>query len=160
MKALWGNKLTNTAIGIFLLCVYMLSACATHAPGTDMPADKPTPKDKGKVPLYYDFGDVLVPSEMKLQKDKTFVFRTTGLSAGVLVFKGRVEINSLIAFFENNMTKDNWKPVSSFKSSRTFMLYEKKSRWCVIRITENEFSTSAEIWVAPTIPAPEQGLLK
>ena len=146
-----------------LCCLLCVSGCAMFSPKKqqEQSADKTDASDdKGKVPLYYDFGDVLVPREMKLQKDKTFVFRTPGLTAGVLVFKGRVEINSLIAFFETNMIKDNWTPISSFKSPRTFMLYKKENRWCVISITENEFSTSAEIWVTPTIANPNDGLLK
>ena len=107
-------------------------------------------KDKGPVPLYYDFGDVLVPSELKVDKDASFVFRTPGFSAGVMALKGRVEINSLIDFFYNNMNKDNWKLVSYFKSRRTIMLFNKENRWCVINITEGDFTTYTEIWVSPT----------
>ena len=107
-------------------------------------------KDKGPVPLYYDFGDVLVPSELKVDNDSSFVFRTPGFSAGVLALKGRVEINSLIDFFYNNMSKDNWKLVSYFKSRRTIMLFNKENRWCVINITEGDFTTYTEIWVSPT----------
>lgn len=107
-------------------------------------------QEKGPVPLYYDFGDVLVPSELKVDKDASFVFRTPGFSAGVMALKGRVEINSLIDFFYNNMNKDNWKLVSYFKSRRTIMLFNKENRWCVINITEGDFTTYTEIWVSPT----------
>jgi len=105
---------------------------------------------KGPMPLYYDFGDVLVPSELKVVKKSSFVFRTPGLSAGVLSLKGRVEIGSLIAFFDLNMAKDNWELVSSFKSHRSIMLFHKENRWCVINISESEIYTYVEIWVSPT----------
>lgn len=108
-------------------------------------------KDTGPVPQYYDFGDILVPAELKLEKKDSFVFRTPGLSAGVLVFKGNVEVSSLITFFDNNMAKDNWQPVTSFKSQRTIMMFKKDNRWCVINITDKDFSTAVEIWVAPTM---------
>ena len=125
-------------------------------------------KDKGPVPLYYDFGDVLVPSELKIDKDASFVFRTPGYSAGVMALKGRVESNSLINFFDNNMAKDNWKLVSYFKSRRTIMLFNKENRWCVINITEGDFTTNTEIWVSPTtletgsgnVPVTGSGLLR
>lgn len=107
-------------------------------------------EQKGPMPLYYDFGDVLVPSELKVVKKSSFVFRTPGLSAGVLSLKGRVEIGSLIAFFDTNMGKDNWELVSSFKSNRSIMLFHKENRWCVINISESELSTYVEIWVSPT----------
>jgi hypothetical protein len=97
---------------------------------------------------------------MKVDRDTSFIYRTPGFSAGVLALKGRVEMNSLIAFFENNMAKDNWRAVSSFKSPRTVMLFHKDNRWCVISITEREFNTYAEVWVAPTITEVETDILK
>ncbi len=111
-------------------------------------------------PLYYDFGDILLPRELKIDKKASFVFRTPGLAAGVLALKGRVEGSSLIVFFENNMAKDNWQPVSSFKSPRTIMLFKKENRWCVINITEKDFNTYVEVWVAPTIAQEASGLVK
>jgi len=141
----------NRQLAGIVMAVVMLviGGCA----GSGIKGGEVTPsaqKDKGPVPLYYDFGDVLVPSELKVDKDASFVFRTPGFSAGVMALKGRVEINSLIDFFHNNMTKDNWKLVSYFKSRRTIMLFNKENRWCVINITEGDFTTYAEIWVSPT----------
>jgi hypothetical protein len=119
-------------------------------------------KDEGPTPLYYDFGDVLIPSELKVDKKTSFVFKTPGLSAGVLSLKGRVETSSLISFFESNMTKDNWKQVSSFKSPRSMLLYQKENRWCVISITDTASiaDTRVEVWVAPTMSETDAGLFK
>ena len=125
-------------------------------------------RERESQPLYYDFGDILIPRELNVVKESSFVFRTPGLSAGVLSLKGNVEVNSLIAFFETNMAKDNWTPMSSFKSPRSMMLFQKENRWCVINITDQSFSTYVEIWVAPTMGSAagsiggpiEEGLLK
>ncbi|MCD6185966.1 MAG: hypothetical protein J7K84_09320 [Deltaproteobacteria bacterium] len=115
---------------------------------------------KGPSPLYYNFGDVLLPAEIKVNKEESFVYNSNGFSAGVLVLSGRVEANSLIDFFENNMAKDNWKKICSFKSAHTLMLFQKDSRRCVISIHENSFSTHAKVWVAPTVNQAGLGLLK
>jgi hypothetical protein len=104
---------------------------------------------KGPVPRYYDFGDILIPGQIKPDIKTSFVFRTEGMTAGILRFKGRVEAASVIKFFENNMAKDNWQEVGSFKSRRTIMLFSKESRRCVINITE-DYNTLIEIWVIPT----------
>ncbi len=139
----------------------LIAGCASSKPKKGSSTSQTTTqKDKGPSPLYYDFGDVLIPHELKVIKKSSFVYRTPGFSAGVLALSGRVEISSLIAFFENNMAKDNWKTVSSFKSPRTMMLFQKENRWCVINITEKEFNTNVEIWVGPTINEAESGLLK
>ena len=78
----------------------------------------------------------------------------------MLSLSGRVESSSLIAFFENNMAKDAWKKVSSFKSPRTILMFQKENRWCVINITDGDFSTYVEIWVAPTMTDSDAGLMK
>jgi hypothetical protein len=148
------------SIVMLTVLVLLVSGCASTKIKKDTSTPSATKKDKGPTPLYYDFGDVLVPSELKLDKEGSFVFRTPGFSAGVLSYKGRVEINSLIQFFDNNMTKDNWQLVSSFKSRRTIMLFHKENRWCVINITEESYNTYTEIWVSPTTTETEAGLLK
>ena len=147
-------------IVMLTVLVLLVSGCASTKIRKDTSATSATKKAKGPAPLYYDCGDVLVPSELKLEKEGSFVFRTPGFSAGVLSLKGRVEINSLIDFFNSNMAKDNWQLVSSFKSRRTIMLFNKENRWCVINITEGDYYTYTEIWVSPTTTATETGLLK
>ncbi|MCF8068527.1 MAG: hypothetical protein K9L30_08090 [Desulfobacterales bacterium] len=146
--------------GLFLIILLLASGCATSQLTGDGPdRDSSVEKTDGNAPLYYDFGDVLLPKELKLNQDSSFVYRTPGFTAGVLALKGRVEYNSLINFFEVNMIKDNWRAISYFKSPRTIMMYQKDNRWCVISIHEGDFTTHVEIWVAPTLSEVE-GLLK
>jgi uncharacterized protein YceK len=144
VKAVWG-------IAAMTAILLVLTGCSTINGNTAADSSGGVTKDQGPVPLYYDFGDILVPAELKLDKNDSFVFRTPGLAAGVLVLKGNVEASSLITFFDTNMAKDNWQPVTSFKSQRTIMMFKKDNRWCVINITDKDFSTAVEIWVAPTM---------
>ncbi len=144
---------------LVIMVVFFLSGCSSLKSKNDGPPST-TQMQKKNEPLYYDFGDVLVPRPLKVDKKSSFVFRTPGLSAGVLSLKGRVEVGSLITFFESNMANDNWVAVSSFKSPRTIMLFKKENRWCVINITDKDFYTYVEIWVAPTIVESGSDLLK
>lgn len=117
------------------------------------PTDVTKPKeDKGPAALYYDFSDILIPGELKIDRSLSFVYQTSGFTAGMLALDGQVDSDSLANFFSSNMTKDNWRLISSIKAARTMMLFEKENRWCVISITGKElFSTEVEIWVAPTL---------
>ena len=119
-------------------------------------------RDKGESPVYRDFGDVLVPGEMETLPKSSFVYITSGLTAGVLTLEGHVDAESLIAFFQNNMIRDNWKMVSYFKSPKSIMLFKKETRWCVIIIytTPAGYFTTAEIWVAPTLADAESAPLR
>jgi hypothetical protein len=131
-----------TALLMALLLVGGPAGCASKL-DAKAPIEEPGP-------VYYDFGDVSIPPELSLSRKDSFVYQAQGFSAGVLVLYGKVELGRLLGFFEKNMAKDNWMLVSTFKSPRSIMLFQKPGRMCVINVTESSFSTSVEIWVAPT----------
>ena len=145
-------------LGVAALLILFCLACSSTPKTTD--GSEAREKDEKNAPLYYDFDDVLVPRELTLNTNASFVYQTSGLTAGVLVFTSKVERGSLIQFFENNMAKDNWQAVSSFKSPRTLLLFQKENRWCVINVTDNNWDTLVEIWAAPFGGPSGAGLLK
>ena len=113
-------------------------------------------------PRYYDFVDILIPGELKLDNRATFIVQVSGFATGVLVLDGRVKRDSLINFFQTNMKKDNWDAISFFKSPRSssFLLYRKSNRWCVICIRDKDFTTQVEIGVSPAGEGSPAGLYK
>jgi len=158
------SRRTRTAlafIGIMAAFFVLVNGCAgSKSSKKDSESSTKEQKEKGTYPLYCDFGDVLVPGELKVEKKLTFVLETSGFIAGVNAYKGRVKVDSLIKFFKSSMAKDNWMMLGSFKSSPlTIMLFQKENRSCMIKIIEN-FNTCVEIWVAPRINEVETGLLK
>ncbi len=110
--------------------------------------------------VYLDFGDVMLPKELKVDKKESFVMNTGGMTSGVLVMSGGVDANSLVGFFEKKMPVDGWNKVGSFRSARSMLVFEKKTRWCVIAITDGSFKTKVEIWVAPITSTMQSGLHK
>ena len=149
--------------GVFALLVVftVFSGCATLKEWTESNAGPEEPEaqvvqgPQAPEPVYYDFDDVLIPVELKVNKEKSFVYQAPDFKAGILSLSGRVEIDSLITFFENNMAKDNWRLLSAFKSPRTILFFNKPNRSCIINITEKKFKTEVEIWVAPTMDKEE-----
>ena len=151
------------AIGMITLLFFIVSGCSTlKSSKSSSTQEAAVKKDKEAAPLYYDFGDVLIPKELKVDKKSSYIVQSPGFLTGILALKGAVERNSLIAFFQNNMAKDNWREISLFKSPRTstIILFQKENRWCVISINETDYNTYVEIGVAPTLNEPESGLLK
>jgi len=134
----------------------LITGCASTKTQNSQQAQASLQQNSTSMPVYYDFGDVLVPKELDLIKKDSFVY----LSSGVLSLKGRVDINSLITFFENNMAKDNWRMLSSFRSPKTIILFQKENRWCIINIKEEMFKVYVEIWVAPTLNGVNTGSIK
>ena len=154
----WMHRGTRWGIWGMMILLLTATACSSTPKKTD--GSEATEKNDQKAPLYYDFGDVLIPRELELDTDSSFVYHTSGFTAGILAFKSKVELASMVEFFENNMAKDNWKAVGTFKSPRTLLLFQKENRWCVINITDNRWDTLVEIWVAPFSDMSGSGLLK
>ena len=149
-KMLWRRRF-SFGIACTIAFYFLSSGCAgLQSNKMDSAVNIFQKEKKGRSPIYYNFEDVLIPGELKIDQNESFVFSSSGLSAGVLALNGGVEITSLVQFFEINMTKDNWKLISSFQSARTLMLFQKGMRWCVICIYDNPLRTHVEVWVAPS----------
>lgn len=97
----------------------------------------------------YDFPDIQVPTSMRLLPDSSFVFNAQNIKAGLMVFSGRVDSQSLASFFLDSMPADGWKLQSTFKYPVTALFFSKDTRACIINIAEGSMFTEARIWVAP-----------
>jgi len=131
----------------------------TQNPATPPESQAMNPED---VDSYYDFDDVLVPKEMEIDSEKSLVFESPNLKAGMMFFEGRVEAVSLFDFFVNSMPKDGWHATSSFKYGRYIIGFEKPNKDCILSITDGSFKTGLQIWVnerkAPTSGSMERNL--
>jgi len=101
-------------------------------------------------PLFYDFEDIPIPQEMDMINDESRVFMVGQFKSGVLVFKGRVEPNSLVDFFQAAMVREKWQLKSGFRYNRSVLVFEKPQKTCVIIIYSRLFYTYLEVYVAPT----------
>lgn len=107
--------------------------------------------EQAPIGRYYDFNDIQVPNQLKLDTKSSLVFRAGKFKAGVLVFKDNLEVESLINFFVDTMRKDNWTMQGSYKYPRVALFFAKKGKTAIIHIVESTFSTEVSIWVAPTL---------
>lgn len=99
----------------------------------------------------YYFDDVVVPSELNYKPNRSFIYETPGFKAGILVFsKWRLEVDSLIEFFNYHMQKDNWKQVNTFRGRESMLNFSKPDKTCAIKIIEKWYGTVlVEIRVGP-----------
>ncbi|ADK84586.1 putative lipoprotein [Desulfarculus baarsii DSM 2075] len=100
---------------------------------------------------YYDFDDVQVPSELKLDTGRSNVVRVADFKAGQLVLSGNLERESLTNYFLESMAKDNWSLKGSVKYPLVQLFFAKTGKAAMVRITEKTFSTEVEIWVLPSL---------
>jgi len=145
--------------GLLVLVVSLLLfvgfGCAAFQKSEDTSGEIEEKKSevKGPAPVYYDFADILIPAGLSLNKKNSFVYSTPSFSAGVLVFEGYVQGESLVNFFTTNMPKDGWILKSSFRYRRVILNFEKDQRSCLVSVAEYPLKTTVEIWVAPQLAA-------
>jgi hypothetical protein len=149
---------------IILSCVVLMacSGCAWFQRQTLDVA--PQPKQEGPNQVFYGFPDVPIPKELSLVSDRSFVYETSVFKAGVLVFNGNVDLQSLENYFKINMPKNGWRYVNSFRYKESIINYVKDDKICNIRMSRGAFSSDVEIWVGPaekgSIQRSNEGAIK
>ena len=144
------RRRSTVTLILSLLLVSFLFACATSGQRDAKSGASSTPAAQSTRAGYYEFDYVLVPADMKLDRKDTFTYSTGKFKVGVLTYTGRVEPDSLAAFFQNNMTKDGWRQISTFKFRETTLVFLKDERAALITIADGLFSTKLQIKVGPT----------
>lgn len=140
------------AMAIAVLALLMVASCAMFEKSPAKPETAPK-----KLPDLREFGDVLIPREMDIDKESSVIQNRDGANVGVLHLNGRIEQNSLIRYFQNNMANEGWRQVGQFRSPQSLMIFQKGRRMAVIVVEDSDFETFADVWVVPmseSIDAP------
>lgn len=134
-------------IAVLAICLSLTAPWpAWSAEGAEAVSGGASEKSNG---IYLDFSDILLPRELKVNRDQSFVYDTSSFTAGVLYLEGRVEVKSLTSFFTQAMLRDNWVLAAKFTSPKIVLLFEKPSKRAIIMITDTPLKTQVQIWVAP-----------
>ena len=134
--------------GIGLLYLFLLG----WVPGCTktVHTDETVPEGEATTVSIREFPDVPIPRELDLDEGESFaVYAAPGLSAGLLVYSGNVEYDSLVRFFDENLKRNGWELRASLKYPRTLFFYQKDTRVCFINMKTTTFKVHVEIWVAP-----------
>lgn len=150
MDPMIGSATRRTLVAL-LLAVMLIASCQSMDAGD---AKKAEP---ARLPDVREFDDVLVPREMIVSRDASFVHQGTTRPTGLLRLAGSVEAKSLMRYFQANMPKDGWQMVSEFRGPQTLMVFQKADRMCLIAIEDSTFRTFMDIWVVPLNETVDMG---
>lgn len=147
-----------------LTSLIALSGCAELGLGTNSdqgPSTDPFSSSTQEAPpfLANEFSDLLLPSELSWEREKSMIVRTDSFAGGVLHYSGRVDITSLADFFTNNMGKKGWKLAGSAKYKNILLAFIKPNKTCTILLSEDPLmmKTLASIYIAEDIAAGRAG---
>jgi hypothetical protein len=148
-KGLLGQVvLVLTVIAFFTGCGSALQETKKEEPAVSSPqVSKKTDLPNAR---YYDFDDIQIPNELSVNADKSKIFQTPNMTAGVLVLEGNVEVKSLVDFFKGSMARDNWQMRGNFQlPPKSVLLFEKKNKRGIIMIEDSTFKTRVDVWAIP-----------
>lgn len=100
---------------------------------------------------YYDFEDIPIPKQMKLDTESSILFESQGIKAGMLTYTGRVDSESLFNYFQVGLPNHDWQILSYIKYGTQILTFSKDDRLCIIRIIEGRLRTELQIWISPKI---------
>jgi hypothetical protein len=138
---------------LFLFAQWSLTGCAYFSSKEGGTASSETALRAS----FSGFEDVVIPSDISVNKKKSQVYSAGKVKVGLLTFEGRVEPDSLADFFQNNLPRSGWKLMTSLKDREHTLIFLKDDRVCLITIGETWFSTVCEVRVGLVDKASEPG---
>lgn len=143
-------------LGLAFGCTTTQSAASKGASPSEA-AQAPPPE-----PIYTEteFPDIVVPTELSLDRSKTLIVRTQDYVGGVLVVRGRVKARSVEEFFKNQLQARGWELVGSIYHNRNILLSFRRANGCCMIYITDSFNTEVQIWASETLTGqpvnPEQ----
>ena len=138
---------------LLLFAQWALTGCASTAPKEAGTASSETALRAS----FSGFEDVLIPSDISVDRKKSQVYSAGKVKVGLLTFKGRVQPDSLADFFQNNLPRNGWKLMTNMKDRDQTLIFLKDDRVCMITIAEDWWNTVCEVRVGLVEKGPEPG---
>ena len=151
-----------TSVLALLFLFGLIAGCATTSsngtPGTagsgDDSINSGSTADYENMNYYYDFDDILVPGDLEMDNEQTYVHDSNAVRTGKLVFNGKVEHLSLVDFFIENMNKDGWDLENSFKSKKSLLVFTKENKKAIIYVFDESFNNTHVEIMAEEVKTP------
>lgn len=114
-----------------LLIAVLLAACASGPPR----------------PVRSEFEDIPVPKGLTYEPDRSTIIESPQVKAARLVYRGRIEIESLAAAMRTTLESNGWRNVSSTTTARhgTTQVYEKAGNSLQVLLWEGLWYTYVEL---------------
>lgn len=121
--------------------IYRLSAAATIALLLVSCASTPTRAVRS------EFEDIPVPKGLTYEPDRSTIIESPQVKAARLVYRGRIEIESLAGAMRSTLEGNGWRNVSSTTTSRhgTTQVYEKAGNSVQVVLWEGLWYTYVEL---------------
>jgi len=128
------------ALAAFVLMI-VITACASAPPR----------------PVRSEFEDIPVPKGLEYQPDRSTVIESPLVKAARLVYRGRVEPESLAVAMRTTLEANGWRTVSSTTTAShgTTQVYEKAGNSLQVQISEGIIYTYVDLTASRALQPPK-----
>ena len=126
---------------VLALVMLMATSCATAPPR----------------PVRSEFEDIPVPRGLTYQSDRSTIIESPVVKAARLVYRGRVEPDSLALAMRTTLEANGWRNVSSTTTAShgTTQVYEKGGNSLQVQLWEGIYYTYVELTASRALQAPK-----
>lgn len=131
----------------------LLPACAAPPRTADSPDAGFAPGIQTAAALKFE--DVPVPNGFAYVADRSTVMEAGAFRSGVLVYQGNAPQEEVVAYYLQEMTKYDWRPVSKVEDrGRTALFFEKPGLVCQVEVsTWGRRASTVKVTYVPKGPA-------
>jgi len=100
--------------------------------------------------IYFPVPYIPVLKDLEYQAENSALLRTGGVLTGMLVFKGKYTLKSLVEFYKVQMVNQGWEEIGAFSSKITFIAYKRPEGTAFISISQGWYYAELRIVVMLT----------
>lgn len=100
--------------------------------------------------IYFPVPYIPVLKDLEYQAENSALLRTGGVLTGLLVFKGKYTLKSLVEFYKVQMVNQGWEEIGAFSSKITFIAYKRPEGTAFISISQGWYYAELRIVVMLT----------
>jgi hypothetical protein len=133
---------------VMVSLITVLTACETSplgkAKGATPPPGAAPPQGLAIAPVQR-FDDVPLPTGLREDMDKTFVFENDAIEIGRMVYNSKDSISDLAKFYLRECPAADWQHVSLTQAGHVEMLFTKPGRRLVVEIRDSGVTPGREL---------------
>jgi len=100
--------------------------------------------------IYFPVPYIPVLKDLEYQAENSALLRTGEVLTGLLVFKGKYTLKSLVEFYKVQMINQGWEEIGAFSSKITFIAYKRPEGTAFISISQGWYYAELRIVVMLT----------
>ena len=100
--------------------------------------------------IYFPVPYIPVLKDLEYQAENSALLRTGEVLTGMLVFKGKYTLKSLVEFYKVQMRNQGWEEIGAFSSKITFIAYKRPEGTAFISISQGWYYAELRIVVMLT----------